>query len=268
MNQASFAAASERAEYWIHFVYMIAQHAERGSVDPAYRLLDSLVGSFLGLVCRARAVTIVVPNANTSVEGEQNNSSPFDTYEFRYQQVYDGTEFPSSPILITEIRFRPDSVFGIPFSRTVEQVQIDLSTTSASPDELSSMFADNVGADDVVVHNGPLTLSSAFIGPASGPKEFDIAISISPFLYDRKLGNLLLDVRKPEGTGLPPLDSTSSIFSDAVSRVDSLSDANSPVATNTDSVGLITQFTYIIIPEPAAWLLLMCGLAATAMRRH
>jgi hypothetical protein len=52
-----------------------------------------------------------------------------------------------------------------------------LSTTSANPNALSTTFANNIGADDTVVFGaGALALSSAFTGPAGGPKNFDIVI--------------------------------------------------------------------------------------------
>ena len=50
------------------------------------------------------------------------------------------------------------------------------------------------GVDEVVVYDGELTLSSAFSGPSAGPKDFDIIIALqSPFYYDPRAGNLLLD---------------------------------------------------------------------------
>ena len=50
-------------------------------------------------------------------------------------------------------------------------------------------FANNVGADDTIVHSGSLFLSSAFTGPAGGPKGFDILIHLTtPFTYDPASG--------------------------------------------------------------------------------
>jgi len=209
-----------------------------------------------------------VPSAQTSVEGDGNNQFPFGAYEIRYQQVYGGTEFPSSPIFITAISFRLDAQYGQAFATTLPNVQISLSTTSASPDALSLTFADNVGADETVVHNGPLSLSSTFSGPAAGPKAFDITIPISPFFYNSRQGNLLLEVRKPEAPngGAPNFDSVHGSF-DAVSRVNTVFDANAVVANNVDSDGLVTQFTYTFeVPEPASWMLVVCSLPMLVRR--
>src|SRR5262245_33124419 len=127
---------------------------------------------------------VVVPGNLAFVEGNTNNSFPFNISSFdvssqRYQQVYSATQFEGS-ILISGILFRPDAMFGGPFSSTLPNVVISLSTTSAAVDrEISPIFADNVGPDVVTVFSGALPLSSSFTGPAAGPKDFDIAITLT-----------------------------------------------------------------------------------------
>src|SRR5205823_14144179 len=105
----------------------------------------------------------------------------------RYQQVYsasDFTVFGTSPRFITQVAFRPDAIYGSAFNSTLFNVQIDLSTTTKAVDGLNQTFANNVGADDTIVHSGSLSLSSAFTGPNGGPKNFDIVIPLStPFPY-------------------------------------------------------------------------------------
>src|SRR5262249_44298635 len=89
----------------------------------------SSFGSFFAiLVCLAVAVPtayadVIVPNALAGVEGNSNNSFPFNISDFglssqRYQQIYSSTEF-SGPILISGIAFRPDATFGAAFSSTL-----------------------------------------------------------------------------------------------------------------------------------------------------
>ena len=86
-------------------------------------------------------------------------------------------------------------------------IRINLSTTSQVPDGLSNTFAENVGADDTVVFNGALPLSSAVTGPDGGPKAFDIVITLqTPFWYDPTAGNLLLDVRNFEAAATTSVD--------------------------------------------------------------
>jgi hypothetical protein len=133
----------------------------------------------------AGAAVVVVPNNLAATEGNENNTAPFDIGLFgfssqRYQQVFAASAFASvsGPQLITQIAFRPDAQTGGAFSSTIPNIQINLSTTSATPDGLSATFANNVGSNDTVVFSGSLSLSSAFMGPPGGPKAFDIIINL------------------------------------------------------------------------------------------
>jgi hypothetical protein len=80
---------------------------------------------------------------------------PFFNNSVRYQQVYSASQFPStSPLEITQIAFRPDGADTDPsLIIRFDSVRIDLSTTSKTPSTLSTVFASNVGADDVTVFN-------------------------------------------------------------------------------------------------------------------
>ena len=219
------------------------------------------------------AGTIIVPIAEDGTEGNANNTLPFDIAGFalsseRYQQIYAPLAFPAGPILITGIDFRPDAGLGSAFSATLPSIQIDLSTTSATVDALSTTFANNVGADDTVVFAmGPLSLSSADIGPAGGPKDFDIHIVFTtPFLYNRANGSLLLDVRNFGGGTTGIFDAEGSLTQDAISRV--FTSGNQTVSSTTgtaDSLGLVTQFDFVsATPEPATGILAVVGLLAVA----
>jgi hypothetical protein len=224
----------------------------------------------------ARADLVVVPNAQATVEGNANNTFPFDLAAVsfssgRYQQVYAASQFAAfggQPQLITQIAFRPATFDGGPFSTTLPNVQIDLSTTSAAPNGLSPTFAANVGANDQIVFSGPLSLSSNFTGPVNGPKDFDIVINLqSPFLYDPTKGNLLLDVRN-FGDGM-----TVSFDAESPAGVSSRSLTLTPngvndLTGNPDSLALITRFTFQpaeTVPEPATLTLFGLALAGLAV---
>src|SRR5215813_9838898 len=144
-----------------------------------------------------RATAIVVPNTLATVEGNDNNFGPFFNNSVRYQQVYSASQFPSStgPLKITQIAFRPDgSVTDPSLIIRFDSVRIDLSTTSRTPSTLSTLFASNVGADDMTVFNSFVFVNAPVTGPPGGPKDFSVVFTISPFIYDPSKGDLLLDV--------------------------------------------------------------------------
>ena len=194
-------------------------------------------------VATAASTTVVVPNNLATAECNVNNVFPFSQSTFRYQQVYEATQFATSsgPQLVSQIAFRPDAQTGFPFSKIIPNIQINLSTTSGVPDGLSPVFASNVGGDDTVVYIGSLLLSSSDTGPVGGPKDFDIVIDLqNPFIYDPVAGNLLLDVRIFSGTFTTPFDAHVA-FGDTISRVLS-QNVNSPTGV-ADPFGLVTRFS-------------------------
>jgi hypothetical protein len=220
------------------------------------------------------AATIVVPGTNLTTEGNDNNSYPFNISDFdqtsqRYQQAYSSVAFGVTPILISGIDFRPDAFLGKPFSVILSSIRIDLSTTSRAVNNLSLTFANNVGTDNTIVFGtGPLSLSSANVGPVNGPKAFDIHIEFSsPFLYDPNKGNLLLDVHNIGGGTAIPFDSTT--LSGAVtSRVYTINGIGSLTADAADSIALVTQFDFTIgVPELSTRLFTGVALAAVFLIR-
>src|SRR6202011_1478767 len=173
----------------------------------------------------------------------------------RYQQVFDASQFSRlSPGggLINRIAFRGHGP-GVPFTGTVAQLQINLSTTSKSPDGLSSTFAQNVGADDTQVFSGPFQTAITFNGD---PGNFEVVVNFTtPFFYNPSKGNLLLDIRNTEGgVEVPPndqeLDGTSAT-GDSVSRIYNYGDVTAATAGQTggaddkDTYGLIAKFNAI-----------------------
>lgn len=200
----------------------------------------------------AHADVVMVPNGLENTDGNSGGQQiPFlISQQIRYQQVYAASEFPG-PICITQIAFRPDAAVVSGFTSSIEDIQINLSTTSKAPDGLSGTFADNVGVDDTVVFEGSLTLSSSNTGPDEGPKDFDINISLTtPFSYNPGPGNnLLLDVRKfseetPTVTNV--LDAHSQL-GDSISRVLATGEVDAEHVNDFPStLGLVTQFTFTL----------------------
>lgn len=199
---------------------------------------------------------LVVPNKWTRVEGDTGNLFPlFSDQPIRYQQVFDASQFSqlkNGGGLINRIAFRGHGP-GVPFSATIPQLQVSLSTTSNSPDNLSSTFADNVGPDNTQVFSGPLPTAVTFTGDATN---FEVVINFTtPFYYDPSKGNLLLDIVNPEGgTEVLPLQQEldgTLVTGDPVSRVYNYGDATSATAGQSggvdenDTYGLITRFNAI-----------------------
>jgi hypothetical protein len=199
---------------------------------------------------------LVVPNDWANAFGDAGNLFPlFSSQPIRYQQVFDAAQFsrlnPGGG-LINRISLRGHGP-GVPFTANVPQLQVDLSTTSKTPDGLSSTFAENVGPDDTQVFSGPFQTAVTFNGD---PTNFEVTINfVTPFFYDPAKGNLLVDVRNLQGaTEVPPsdqeLDGTSA-SGDSVSRVYNFGDASATGAGQTggadekDSYGLITRFNAI-----------------------
>jgi hypothetical protein len=113
----------------------------------------------------------------------------------RIQLAYGSAQFPTGALAITELRFRPDYSYGEAFSTVLQNLEIRLSTTTRAPDGLHTAFTENVGEDETVGFSGPLQISSAFAGPPTGPKVFDIVIPLTtPFVYTPAVGNLLVDI--------------------------------------------------------------------------
>ena len=195
------------------------------------------------------ATVVVVPNAQTAVEGDANNTFPFDCApgSNRYQQVYLGSEVGVGTI--TQIAFRPDLFGGVVFGpTTISGVTITLSSTTAAPDSLSMTFATNVGSDVTTVFSGDLMLQSAATG--GPPRNFDIVIPLTtPFPFDGASGkNLLLDVTIPTCATTTVFDAQNTL-GDSVSRVlASPSGSGSATADFADTLGLVTQFSIAPLP--------------------
>lgn len=224
------------------------------SVSPFFIAILALVG----IAARAQVDRLVVPESLETVDGNSANGLPFHLFAFpseelRYQQVYSASDFAAlpGPLLITHIEFRPNGTgpggTGGPFSRILPAIQIELSTTSRDVDDLSLTFAENIGPDRTPVHGGgALPLSSAWLGPDEGPKEFDISIQLeTQFTFDASQGNLLMEVFTFSNE-LTTFFDADSRDTDATSRLIS-TDAFGATAELFDSFGLVTRF--VVVPN-------------------
>jgi hypothetical protein len=218
-------------------------------------LFLSIVSILLTTGGYLRAGVVVVPDALETVEG--NQSSQFLTGDpratsIRYQQVFSASEFIDTGIgMITEIAFRPDAAQGTPFSTTLSNVRVSLSTTLSAPDGLSSTFADNIGSDETVVFSGDLSFGSADLPGPGTTQAFDIIVGlITPFLYDPSMGNLLLDFQR-DGSPLSPLGvsfDAHEAVGDSISRAFGSRDS-ATAQFGVDSTGLVARFDVSPLPD-------------------
>src|SRR5260221_3448289 len=111
----------------------------------------------------AQPNTVVVPSM-VATQNLATGSGTLRNPNFRIQQVYGSQNFPTQGMIITELRFQPDSFYGRAFTTTVAGIQFNLSTARVNPDGLSPAYASNVGLDDTVVFPRPLNISAQFLG--------------------------------------------------------------------------------------------------------
>ena len=134
-------------------------------------------------------------------------------------------------------------------------MQINLSTTTKSPDGLDSVFEQNIGLDDTVAF-GPSSASLLSAG-GNGLSTFDLYFRLSnSFRFNPADGNLLVDFRIYQGirlSGPPPpqgiaiLDAFN-IVGDSVSSVYAFGGPGLPTSGQASSLGLATDF--IVTPAP------------------
>lgn len=227
------------------------------------------------LVCvQAHPAAVITPSTNgaTSLDSEDY---PFQRpVPVRYQQVFDASQFlaamPSGGF-ITQASFSSD-FYCCDICSTVSNVQVSFSTTAASSSSLSPVFAQNEGADQTLVFSGLLRF-----GSGSGYSEH-VPFS-SAFFYDPRQGNLLMEVKNFTGDDDPCRDPIHGRFpgldaaygSAIPSGVVFATGANTETGFVGSGVGVLTQFSFTPVPEPATAVIagtIAVGFACSAMLSH
>jgi hypothetical protein len=134
---------------------------------------------------------------------------------FHYQQVFPASDFAAlgdRPHWLYQFSLRPDKRVSAPQTFELGHLQLRMSTTNTSPENLGALFEENAGVDERIVFDGPFISSTQNMGPAEGPKEFDDVYKLQDsFLYDPRAGNLLVEWISRSGgkivtsTGDPPV---------------------------------------------------------------
>ena len=160
----------------------------------------------------------------------------------RYQQVYSAGEF-SQPQTITALHFRRNGSLAAFADATID-AKINLGYAATAPGALSTTFANNVGpGTTTVVDNPALLLHTAAAN--SSPSSLDITIPLTtPFTYDPKLGDLLLDMFVRNGATTALFDGPSNqqqVTSSVVGSSTDLTSVNNATG-GSSSFGFVTQF--------------------------
>jgi hypothetical protein len=197
----------------------------------------------------ASAELIVAPNSLAAVDGnffgDTANVGPL-----RYMQVYNASQFASlsGPALLTQFALRPDSIPG-PSGPKTPTYRVFASTTSRTVADLSTTFNTNLGADNTLVFEGPLVLTTANLPGPGNTRQFDIVFPMTTsFPYDPAAGSLLLDFQIAGSMGTP------------IRRDAQTGDPNTTIVTgfgsstavtgNKPGFGFVTEFTFEAMPDP------------------
>jgi len=235
---------------------------------PMTKLLI-LTAALCAAVC---AQTVVVPNGNATVTGNDTSGSLVGSLSARIQTVISPLQLPAGPIYITGFTYRPAPGTGaLNFTITGNIYAAYSATAAFFPNGLglpliSTTFASNVGADNTLVFSG----TTGITGPGCalpGPCAFGSNIAFTtPFAYNRANGPLLIDIQATNTGGPGPgqfdvIDCASSAcVINGVAAVPS-----SPTTGTYNGGGSITQVSYSTIlpgtPVPPSILLTLLGLA-------
>jgi len=205
--------------------------------------VTDMYGSVMSSNSVLNIAPLILPNYAASLQPNNGVEDTFIKVE-RVQTVYGADQFPPYPILITELRWRPDTLTDAPLTDNLPNIQISLSTTIAYADHLNFTYANNNGIDKTTVFSGSATVSTSFLTLTNGTKAFDIVFPLNtPFVYDPSKGNLLLDVQNFSGGSVFLYTSGLATGTDSVSRIVNDS-ATATVAFGSDTAGEAIQIIY------------------------
>jgi hypothetical protein len=136
----------------------------------------------------------VVPNSAEGVEGASSTALPFGSSLARHVlYAYDGSVVGYlAPVRIAAIELRCDGAAPGSSSAGTYTFTLNASTGKHAVGALDVTFANNHGADKVLVHSGTIAVPAPATG--SSPNAFSLRIPFSTeFEWDPRLGPLVLD---------------------------------------------------------------------------
>jgi hypothetical protein len=222
-----------------------------GEIKPVKSLLSFAIATSLILSSAGAELVlgpsppIYAPEATVIREGNTNTLTPFFSGPGRYQQIFAASEFMALTNYghgwLDGFWFIGDRLGKSLFAFRIPSMQVTVSTTTRGPDNLSPVFEENTGTNQVTVFSG--AFEGILVGGSTPDFGFNIRFS-KYYVYDPKSGNLLVDIRILAGNTstnicdqfgrcIPP-------FFDAESADDSVASVYSPsVFSGTGSVQTI-----------------------------
>lgn len=201
------------------------------------------LAALIGHAIPAAAVPVVVPPGYAGSEAPDQNGYPFGGVEldcaqrFHYQQLYDGSQVGSG--FINSVAFRLEANSATDYGpSTFHNLKVTLSSTSRNVDNLSTTFANNIGADETLAYQGDFTAS--LTDRLTQPNPFGFVIPVhNRFEFDGGSANLLVDIRF-DSCEIPTITGFDAVSdSGLVARVYRGGETSTG---NVDQIGLITQF--------------------------
>ena len=229
---------------------------------PVFCLISSLATA-------ASPILVQVPHLPRPADS--SNAIPLSNADVRYQQIYSASAF-EQPGILDRFMFRTDDVDRFLYNSDVD-LQIGVGYAATTVATASSDFDANVGNSFQVLHDGAMRFSNLLV---LGPNGFDFVLDVPDlFLYDPKVGDLLIEIRVRHVNDFAFLDASTSSQQSVTTRIwsiDGIDDTSGIVGLNRNTpgpYGLVTQFEFFPIPEPSSWILAaMGGLAILSIFRR
>lgn len=228
-------------------------------------LLAGLVLAGVMSATSSQAAYIYSPNAAAETTEGNTNNVVFNHVDSHDQWIFDSSIFGSTPVTISDIAFRFDSIFTNQYGNAGTfsfgpAFHLELGALSGAP---SSTFDDNLtNSNAQTVMSGSQAIPYV-VGAGPGQlKPFGVVLNFTtPFVYNPAAGNLLIDLYAPGQNMYGTFDFVTG--DPRENRVFNL-DASSPTGSVQD-FGPVVRFDVApasaAVPEPAAWSLMIAGFA-------
>lgn len=163
-------------------------------------LLPLFAAAALATACHAQTL-VTLPTQATNASGDATNAFPWGTPAstwpgLRVLATYGtGSTGLTTPVVITELRWRPDEIAPPQPGGTFSTATIRMSTSPVGWQNVTTDFASDHGGDLTTVYSGPVTYTPTG-GPTTWtPSSWCVRVQLqTPFVYYPTLGDLVIDV--------------------------------------------------------------------------